>query len=163
MLLNSYNFVTVWNVQGTIEEVANVLMDPSDLVRWWPTVYLNVTQTAGGGVDGIGTQFELKTKGWLPYTLFWKMRVTGLEPPFRITIDATGDFVGHGRWTLQQVGRIAKIQYEWRVLATKPLLKYGSVVGRPFFEANHRWAMRSGEECLRAELSRRRAVSTLCV
>jgi len=39
--VNDYHFVTRWTVQGTCGEVSDVLGDPLDLPRWWPSVYLN--------------------------------------------------------------------------------------------------------------------------
>ena len=60
-------------------------------------------------------------------------------------------------WTLTQDGEHVDVTYDWRILAEKPLLRYGSVVLRPFFAANHRWAMARGEESLALELRRRRA------
>jgi hypothetical protein len=51
------------------------------------------------------------------------------------------------------------ITYDWRIQAQKPLLRKLSLLLRPVFEANHRWAMAQGEESLRLELARRRASS----
>ena len=50
------------------------------------------------------------------------------------------------------------ISYDWRVSATKPLLRRLSWLLKPVFSANHRWAMARGEESLRMELRRRRAL-----
>ncbi len=41
-MATNYHFTTHWRVQGTIEEVYDVLADGPDLVRWWPSVYLEV-------------------------------------------------------------------------------------------------------------------------
>ncbi len=49
------------------------------------------------------------------------------------------------------------ITYDWRISATKPLLRRLSWLLRPAFSANHHWAMKRGEESLRLELRRRRA------
>jgi hypothetical protein len=51
------------------------------------------------------------------------------------------------------------ITYDWRVSATKPLLRRLSWLLRPAFAANHRWAMARGEESLALEMRRRRAGS----
>jgi hypothetical protein len=48
------------------------------------------------------------------------------------------------------------IMFDWRIRAEKPLLRWLSFVLKPLFEANHRWAMARGEECLVRELARRR-------
>jgi len=59
-------------------------------------------------------------------------------------------------WTLHQDGDFVEVTYDWRIAAEKPLLRYGSFALRPFFAANHRWAMARGQESLELELRRRR-------
>jgi len=154
---NEYHFVTRWRVPGTVEEVADLLSDAPDLPRWWPSVYLDVEGTAPGDEDGIGREVSLYTTGWLPYTLRWQFRVTESDYPHGFAIEAWGDFVGRGEWTLEQDGDNVEVTYEWRVRAEKPLLSYLSFLLRPVFAANHRWAMARGEESLRLELARRAA------
>ncbi len=72
-------------------------------------------------------------------------------------LEATGDLSGTGRWRFEQVGPEVVITYDWRVSATKPLLRRLSWLLRPAFSANHHWAMAKGEESLKLELRRRRA------
>jgi hypothetical protein len=48
------------------------------------------------------------------------------------------------------------VTYDWRVKAEKPLLRYISFLLKPVFAANHRWAMRQGEQSLQRELARLR-------
>jgi hypothetical protein len=147
---NEYAFLTRWRVEASIEEVSEILDDPEGLPRWWPSVYLAVRRLPDGVV-------ELFTKGWLPYTLHWQFRVTESRRPHGFSLEARGDFVGRGIWTLRQDGAIADIVYDWRVRADKPLLRYGSFIFKPLFAANHRWAMARGEESLELELRRRHA------
>ena len=155
-----YHFVTSWRVQGTCGEVADVLGDPLRLAEWWPSVYLNVKEIeAAKTASGIGRRVRLLTKGWLPYTLQWDFVVLDSQYPHSSTIAATGDFEGTGVWTFRQDGDHVDITYDWRVRATKPLLRNLSFLLRPLFEANHRWAMAQGEESLVLELARRRATS----
>src|SRR5207249_4543352 len=56
-------------------------------------------------------------------------------------------------------GSVVDITYDWRLRAEKPLLRNLSFLLKPLFEANHRWAMAQGEESLKLELARRRAIS----
>jgi hypothetical protein len=156
---NEYAFLTRWRVTGTVEEVAGVLGDTEGLKRWWPSVYLDVRELSPGDEHGIGKEIALYTKGWLPYTLRWSFRVTEVDWPHRIALEAFGDFVGTGVWTLAQDGQYVDVTYEWRIRAEKPLLRRLSFLLRPIFEANHRWAMARGEESLRLELARRHAAS----
>ncbi len=157
--MNSYHFITEWQVEGTCGEVADVLGDPVDLPRWWPAVYLDVEELEPPKPSGEGRRVRLHTKGWLPYTLQWEFVVTESRYPFGYTIEAAGDFAGRGEWTFVQEGPIVRITYDWRILAEKPLLKVFTPVLRPLFEANHRWAMAQGEESLKLELARRRATN----
>jgi len=155
---NDYQFVTEWRVAGTIDEVKDVLgdSDASAVARWWPSVYLRVEQLEEGGEGGLGRVLDLYTKGWLPYTLRWTLRVTEPLTDVGYALSATGDLEGTGRWTFQQDGPEVLINYYWRVHATKPLLRRLGWLLRPAFSANHHWAMKRGEESLRLELRRRR-------
>ncbi|SRR5579884_228627 len=154
---NAYHFVTVWRVAGTTAEVRDVLADADGLARWWPSVYLTVTQLEKGADDGTGSVIDLYTKGWLPYTLRWTFTVTEPITEEGFAISARGDFVGTGRWTFRQDGPEVVVTYDWRIEAEKPLLRRLTWLLRPVFAANHRWAMARGEESLRLELRRRRA------
>ena len=151
---NDYHFITTWQVEGTCAEVSDVLADPLDLPRWWPAVYLSVEEEVPA--DGSPKVVHLLTKGWLPYTLRWNFTVTESTPPTGFKLVAHGDFEGTGVWTLHQDGDFVEVTYDWRIAAEKPLLRYGSFALRPFFAANHRWAMARGQESLELELRRRR-------
>jgi hypothetical protein len=152
-----YHFVTVWRVAGTVAEVRSVLSDAASLPRWWPAVYLAVAPRAYGAPDGAGGTVEVFTKGWLPYTLRWTLRITEPMTDTGFALAAEGDLEGAGRWTFRQDGPEVVITYDWRVTASKPLLRRLSWLLRGAFEANHRWAMSRGEESLALELRRRRA------
>ena len=155
-----YAFLTSWRVTGTIEEVSAVLDEPFDLARWWPSVYLSVAELkAGDPITHVGRVIDLHTRGRLPYTLRWRFTVTQSRAPHGFSLVAEGDFVGTGVWTLRQDGEYADITYDWQIETGKSLLRYGSFLFRPFFEANHRWAMARGLESLELELRRRRARS----
>ena len=153
-----YAFLTHWRLKATAQEVYDILADPIGLTRWWPSVYLDVKELAPADpATGKGRVIGLYTKGFLPYTLRWNFTVTEANPPAGFKLVAHGDFEGTGVWTLTQDGEHVDVTYDWRILAEKPLLRYGSFVLRPFFAANHRWAMARGEESLALELRRRRA------
>lgn len=154
---NEYHFITHWRVEGALAQVADILNDAPGLVRWWPSVYLEVRELEQGGADGAGKVIDLYTKGWLPYTLRWRFRITESRYPHGFTLQAWGDFVGRGIWTLDQDGEWVDVTYDWKIDANKPLLRYLSFLMKPLFAANHRWAMARGEESLRLELARRAA------
>lgn len=153
---NAYHFVTHWRVPTTIEEVFDILTDAEDLVRWWPSVYLQVRVVDPGDAEGIGRVAELHTKGWLPYTLNWSSRITEKNEPYGFAMEAWGDFVGTGVWALEQDGAFANVTYDWKIRADKPLLRYLSPVLKPVFSWNHHWAMNQGEQSLLREIERRK-------
>ena len=158
MSSNDYHFITRWRVKSTIEEVADILDNATDLVRWWPAVYLDVQVLQPGDEQGLGKVVSLYTKGWLPYTLRWQFRVTEVRAD-GFTLEAWGDFDGRGIWTYEQDGSWVNVTYDWKILAEKPLLRNFSFIMKPIFSANHRWAMAKGEESLVLELARRHAVT----
>ena len=156
---NDYHFITRWQVKSTLEEITEILGNGPELARWWPSVYLGVKQITPGDKNGVGAVVDLYTKGWLPYTLRWQFRITEARHPYGFTLEATGDFIGRGIWTYEQDGEWVNIVYDWKIRADKPLLRYGSFIFKPLFEANHHWAMQKGEESLKLELERRHATT----
>lgn len=152
---NDYEFMSQWRVTGTCADIYEILINGKDYPRWWPLVYLGVEELDAGGEHGIGKVGKLLTKGKLPYTLRWQMRITEVRYPHGFALDATGDFVGRGIWTFVQNGSDVDITFDWRLRAEKPLLRWLSFLMKPIFRANHQWAMARGEESLRAELQRR--------
>jgi hypothetical protein len=159
MPTREYRFETRWRVYGTPEEVFDVLSDPSQLPRWWPSVYLAVEEMDPPSADGSGRRVALLTRGWLPYQLGWILRVVESRRPDSITVVAEGDLEGHGVWTIEPDGAWVSVTFEWQVDANKPLLKAFAPLLAPAFQANHRWAMARGGESLAIELARRRATA----
>ena len=155
---SQYQFFTEWRVTGTLEEVKDVLSDGEGLTRWWPSVYLDVRKIEEGAENGLGRVVDVHTKGWLPYTLRWELRITEVSDD-GFALEARGDLEGTGRWKFVPIPPEVIITYDWRVRATKPLLRRLSWLLRPVFAANHHWAMRKGEESLQLEIRRRRADS----
>ena len=159
MASNEYHIVTEWHIQGTVKEVADVLNEATDLARWWPSVYLDVQEIEPGDEKGVGKVGKLYTKGWLPYTLRWTFRVTETNYPYGFALAAVGDLVGRGIWTFEQQGEWVRVVYDWKINVENPWMRRFSFLFNPIFAANHRWAMRMGEESLKLELMRRRAAT----
>jgi len=158
MASKDYHFITQWRVLGKVKEVTDIISDNESLVRWWPSVYLRVEELVPGDAEGIGKVLSLHTKGWLPYTLRWHCRISAIHPD-GFSLVAFGDFEGRGIWTFKQNGAWVDVTYDWKISAEKPLLRYFSFIMKPIFSANHHWAMARGEESLKLELARRRAVT----
>jgi hypothetical protein len=148
-----YHLVSQWRVPGALQDVAAILREPRDLVRWWPEVYLDIqveNQDAGGKV------VRVHSRGRLPYTLRWSFREVEARWPHGATIEAWGDLAGRGVWTLVQEGPDVRATYDWQVRAEKAWLRQLSPILKPLFTWNHRWAMAKGEAGLRREMDRRR-------
>ena len=158
MASKNYHFITHWHVPGKVKEVTDIIRDNEALVRWWPSVYLRVEELAPGDAEGIGKVLSLYTKGWLPYTLHWQCQVSAIHDD-GFSLIASGDFEGRGIWTFKQEDSWVDVTYDWKISAEKPLLRYFSFLMKPIFSANHYWAMARGEESLKLELARRRAIT----
>jgi hypothetical protein len=154
---NEYRFVNRWRVIGDLEEVSAIIGDPDDYHRWWPCAWLRYKAIQRGGEGNIGGVFGYKVKGWMPYSLSLRFTVVDVRSPHGFTVDATGDLVGRGIWTLVQQGRHVELTYEWRVRADRALIRRFSGLLKPLFRSNHYWVMRNGARSLQLELERRRA------
>ena len=160
-MASDYHFVTVWRVPGTIAEVKDVLGNADTLPEWWPSVYLKVTRLdeGSGPPDWVGSVNRLHTKGWLPYTLSWDLKLDRAHHRRRLRHRGHRRPQGPRIWTFAQEGPEVVITYDWRIEATKPLLRRLAFVLKPAFAANHKWAMAKGQESLELEMRRRRATS----
>jgi hypothetical protein len=145
---------TEWRIKGTAAQVYDVLAKPREFPRWWPEVYLAVTELKPGDANGVGRVVALRTKGKLPYVLSWQAEMIAADRPHRASIRARGDLEGRGEWEFRQDGDWVAIRYDWTVLATKPWMVWLAPLLEPVFVWNHRWAMRRGLEGLQRELAR---------
>jgi uncharacterized protein YndB with AHSA1/START domain len=147
-----FRIPTRWLVEGSVEEVYDLISKPQDFVRWWPDVYLRVEETDPGDENGVGKAHRLHTRGRLPFTLNWQSRITEAQRPVHIVLEARGDLEGRGEWRLRQDGEKVKVDFDWAVVGNKPLIRYLAPVLKPLFTANHRWAMKKGLQELEREL-----------
>lgn len=162
MVGRSADFVLVsdWAVAGTLDEVSAILSEPDAMPRWWPEVYLSVRVVEPGDADGLGRVVDVVSRGWLPYTLRWRGRVTEVDPPHGWTIEASGDLAGRGVWRMDEADGRVHVRYTWEVAVEAPVLRALAPVLRQAFAANHRWAMARGEAGLAREIARRRATGS---
>ena len=152
----TFRIPTTWRVPGRVEEVADILSQPEAFPRWWGDVYLAVKTTDKGDAQNIGQTVAVHSKGWLPYRLNWQGKLVENHMPASWTVEATGDLVGRGVWTLTQKGDIAEIHYDWSVRSDRLLFRVLAPMMKWVMVSNHRWAMAKGEKGLEAELLRRR-------
>ena len=151
----AFRIPTTWRVRGRIEDVAKVLSEPEEFPRWWGDVYLSVKTLKPGDANGIGQTVTVHSKGWLPYRLNWQGTLVENRMPTSWTVEATGDLVGRGIWTLTQTGDAAEVFYDWSVTSDRLLFRLLAPLFRRLMISNHKWAMSKGEAGLRAELARR--------
>ena len=159
MATNDYHFIDKWRVEGNVKEVADILEDALSLSTWWPSVYFEVKELEKGGEGGVGKLISLRAGGWLPYTLRINFRTIESRYPNGFSMDATGDLEGKGIWILKQDGPFVDVTYDWTIRANKPIIDKLSFLLKPIFRSNHSWTMKRGEESLKLELLRRRALT----
>jgi hypothetical protein len=155
----AYHFLDRWRVEGMVQEVADILRDAEDYVHWWGSTYLEVRTLEEGDERSIGSLGYVRAKGWLPYIIEFKARVTESRYPYGFTLEALGDLSGTGIWTLRQDGNMVDVTYDWTIKADKALLRYFSFMLRPLFRSNHNWTMKKGEQGMKLELLRRRCTT----
>jgi uncharacterized protein YndB with AHSA1/START domain len=156
---NDYIFFTEWQIPAPVDIVYEILKSGRDYPRWWPDVYLEAHAELPEADGRVGDTVMLLTKGRLPYRLRWTARLVRLQKPTEIELTASGDFVGRGLWRLEPHSDGTHVTFDWRIRADKPLLRWFSSVLKPLFRWNHRWAMATGLERLKAEASRRLAAT----
>jgi uncharacterized protein YndB with AHSA1/START domain len=148
-----YQFVDRWYVPAPIADVYEVIGDQIGYPAWWEKVFLEVT--GDGGPPRPGRRASIVSKGFLPYKLRWEAEVVEAHPPrgFRFTME--GDFVGGGEWTLEEADGGTRATLDFRPAVEKPFVRQLTPILRPLFSANHRWAMRRGQEGIVGFMSRR--------
>jgi len=151
----TFRIPTLWRVRGRIEDVSDILSQPEEFPRWWGDVYLAVKTTEKGDANSIGQTVSVYSKGWLPYRLHWQGKLVENHMPTSWTVDATGDLVGRGIWTLTQKGDTAEVSYDWSVRSDRLLFRVLAPMMKWVMVSNHHWAMAKGEKGLQAELIRR--------
>ena len=151
----TFRIPTTWRVRGRIEDVAIILSEPEEFPRWWGDVYLSVKTIKAGDANSIGQTVAVYSKGWLPYRLNWQGTLVENRMPTSWTVEATGDLVGRGIWTLTQTGDAAEVSYDWSVSSDRLLFRLLAPFFRWLMISNHKWAMAKGEAGLEAELARR--------
>ena len=106
MAPHCYHFLTHWRVLGSIENAYDILLHPQSYARWWPDVFLDVRLREGADNAADRPVAEIRSQGWLPYTLHWRAHLEGALRPRAIVLGAHGDFVGRGVWALHRDGDV---------------------------------------------------------
>jgi uncharacterized protein YndB with AHSA1/START domain len=139
-----YQFIDRWYVPAPIGDVYDVIGDQLGYTAWWEKVFLAVT--GDGGPPRPGRRASIVSKGFLPYKLRWDAEVVEADPPRGFRFRMEGDFMGDGDWTLEEADGGTRATLDFRPAVEKPFVKQLTPILRPLFQANHRWAMRRGQE-----------------
>ena len=60
MGINDYHFINRWRVEGTVEEVADIIAEPLEMARWWPAWCLAAKDIERGDDNGVGHKYLCK-------------------------------------------------------------------------------------------------------
>lgn len=137
-LWREYAFVDEWDVDAPPEAVYGALADARTYPDWWRPVYLDVV---ADGPPALGAVAHQHFKGYLPYHLRTRARITRLEPNHLIEAEVDGDLRGRGMWTLTPTATGTHVRFDWIVFADRRLLRWLTPVLRPVLRANHAWAI----------------------
>ena len=105
MASNEYHLVTHWQVPGRREDfyalLAEVAGDAASLLSYWPEATLEVDVVDPGSPGGLGLVLDVRTRGFLPHRLNWRVDVVHVEDLCVYQFRASGDFVGTGTWRIR--------------------------------------------------------------
>jgi hypothetical protein len=153
---HEYHVRTRWRVQATRWEIAEITRRPEDLARWWPSAFLE-SKTLNAAEDwAAGQEFSCHVKGWLPYTLRFEGRVDEAVYGERFHVTVWGDFDGRMECRITEDGEWCEIQFDWRVMVNKWIVRRLSWVLKLLFYSNHIWVMTKGRQSINRELAKLR-------
>jgi hypothetical protein len=150
-----YRFITNWRIDGEIEQIRSILSDPLGYPRWWPSVFLSVASLESAD----GDRYEAQTRGWLPVSPRFRLRLSESEDPLGFVVRTDGDMTGVGVLGLSRHGDSVNVSFDWQVTPRSPMLRMLALASRPLYSANHRWAMSRGKISLEREIALRSAAS----
>jgi hypothetical protein len=156
-----FRLTSVWVFEAQLSEIAEILVEPESITCWWASSFLRAEVLHPGTAGHLGKVVRLHSKGLLPHTFQFVLRVTGIRYPEFVCFAVKGDFEGEAAVSTRPLGegRIALV-FDWRVTICHPLIQHFVPLARWLFIMNHRWSMRSGERALRREILRRRGASS---
>jgi uncharacterized protein YndB with AHSA1/START domain len=138
-------FIDEWHVDAPPEPVFDAIADATTYPDWWRPVYI---ETTCDGPPQVGRTSQQHFKGRLPYHLRTSSTITRYERPTVVGADVVGDLTGRGLWTLTPRDGGTHVQFDWRVIADKPILRVLTPLLRPLFRWNHAWAIARAQEGL---------------
>ncbi len=105
---NRYHLTSHWRINGTVEEVFDVLVDVAAYPDWWQGVFLAVDVQEQDGQDVA----HVLSRGFLPYRIRFTGQLKNQNGTRGFTIQSAGDFVGRGTWTLKPIGDEVHVTFD---------------------------------------------------
>ncbi len=152
--MSTYSFLSVWELEASIEEVWEVIRQADGYSEWWSYI-AESSQLEPGDADGIGALSRSVWRSALPYGFVIDTQAVRVERPHLLELAASGGLVGTGRWELSSDGPITRVDYHWNVRTTAKWMDVVAPLARPAFAWNHGIIMRSGGEGLAQRLNAR--------
>jgi uncharacterized protein YndB with AHSA1/START domain len=149
-----YHFTTHWEFTAPIEKVWQELTAAKNWPQWW-RCWKEARPLETSGELKVGSALHNAVRGRLPYSLRFTTTIAGLEPPYWLELDSTGDLVGTGRWELEEKNGGTSVTYYWDVGTTNRLLNAlsGLKFVKSMIEDNHHYVMQQGYEGLKNRLA----------
>jgi len=147
-----------WQLRCAPEELSEIILDTNCYAQWCARILLNCEIVETGDKQGRGLSIRVHTKGWLPYSFLFDVKIVDLEPHRWMKVQVSGDFEGS---CLLEVtgfdGVNTRLNLHWQVDLHHPILRKLRPLLHPVMVANHRWAVGWIRRMMQRELDRRRA------
>jgi hypothetical protein len=140
----NYVFRDTWETPAAPEAVHAVLVDLEHYVDWWP----QVRAVASAGPDDA----LVVCRSRLPYDLELHLHAESRDPG-QLMVRIDGPIRGYAAWRLTPTAVGTRLDFEQRVEAVAPAIRWASFVAKPLLAANHAWMMRGAEQGLASLLS----------
>jgi hypothetical protein len=152
--MRNFHFETNWLFPAPINRVWQEIVAVPDWPDWWRG-WRQATLAGSPTAVTPGVTIHHAVRGFLPYTLCFTTEIVEMQPPQRLTLQATGALVGQGCWQLHQNGQGTAVTFTWDVAAGNPWLdRLGALpFTRRLLEANHNTVMKRGYAGLRNRLA----------
>ncbi|MEM7069336.1 MAG: hypothetical protein AAF478_10680 [Pseudomonadota bacterium] len=133
-----------WSLHGQITDLQETLSNPQSILEWWPEAFMRSEIVHNGHENGIGRVVRVHTKGWMPHSFQFLIKLVEVSGTERIILETQGDFDGYSVIQLHEENGLIFAEYDWRVAVRQPLIRYLVPFAKSVFEANHHWVMERG-------------------
>lgn len=143
----TYEFLTVWKLDASLEKVYSVIHNSDSYHLWWKGQSA-VLRIKSGDPQGVGAVVKFRTRSWLPYYLSYTGTVKDVVPLKKISGTTVGELEGTGEWTFEGGDSMTIVTYHWVVKTNLTWMNILAPLLRPIFVWNHNIVMQWGGEGL---------------